>query len=90
VTSDNEADRDPAHTLDDDTASGTSEADPEKDAYDEKGSSTTHVKGLEVMVGRPDVHKILEDAVTKSTGPVSVDGKLSGCLLVVMLANSAR
>lgn len=82
MTSDNGVDNDPAHTLDDDTASGTSEADPEKDAYDEKGSSAVRVKGLEVMAGRPDVHKVLEDAVTRSTGPVSVDGELSGCSLI--------
>ena len=74
VTSDGGVDNDPEHSLDDDHSSGMSTADPEKDAYDEKDSSVVRIKGLDVMTGRPDVHKMLEDAVAKSTGPMSVDG----------------
>lgn len=73
VTSDGPADADPGHTLDD-SASGSS-GDPEKDAYDEKSGGVVRVKGLEILTGRPDLYRILEDAVTKSTGPVSVDGR---------------
>ena len=31
------------------------------------------IKGVEVNYGRPDIHALLEDIVTSSTGPVSVD-----------------
>lgn len=61
------------------------DADPEKDAeYDEKAStdvcdtpvveSYLNLKGVTIVSGRPDIPKILEDTVTTSTGPVSVDG----------------
>ena len=75
VTSDGGVDSDPQHTLDDDTASDLSKTDPEKDAYDEKGARISRIPGLEVRAGRPDVFKILEEAVTTSAGPVSVDGE---------------
>lgn len=72
VTSDGADDKDPRHELDDDSSTSS---DPEKDAYDEKSSTGSLVKGLSVSSGRPDIYKILEDAVTKSSGPVSVDGE---------------
>lgn len=74
VTSDGPIDNDPQHTLDDDGASST---DAEKGAYDEKmpATPTSVVKGVDVFNGRPDVRKILEDAVARSAGPVSVDGR---------------
>lgn len=74
VTSDGPIDTDPTHSLDDDTSSST---DPEKDAYsDIKAPPTpsTIAQGIELRSGRPDVAAILEDAVAKSAGPVSVDG----------------
>ena len=76
VTSDGGVDSDPQHTLDDDTASDLSKTDPEKDAYDEKVPPTPSsvLPGVDVFSGRPDVRRILEDAVTRSAGPVSVDG----------------
>ncbi len=60
-----------------------SSQDPEKDVeYDEKQSTVashsnegyTHIKGVELLPGRPDVRKILEESITTSDGPVSVDG----------------
>ncbi|THG97143.1 hypothetical protein EW026_g4808 [Hermanssonia centrifuga] len=59
-----------------------SSQDPEKDVeYDEKQSTVashsnegyTHIKGVELLPGRPDVRKILEESITTSDGPVSVD-----------------
>lgn len=69
VTSDNDA----SSPLDD---SASSTSDPEKNAYDEKGDDSMDIKGLQIVSGRPDIQKILEDAVTTSAGPVSVDGAL--------------
>jgi ferric-chelate reductase len=37
---------------------------------------TNHdISGVDLQFGRPDVHRILEEAVKASVGPVSVDGK---------------
>lgn len=84
VTSDGPVDTDPTHSLDDDTSSST---DAEKDAYSEKAPPTpsTIAQGIELRVGRPDVAAILEDAVNKSTGPVSVDGALRLCYSVCIV-----
>ncbi|KAF7789296.1 hypothetical protein EIP86_000240 [Pleurotus ostreatoroseus] len=60
------------------------DADPEKDGdFDEKNSveivnttafdASLDMKDVTVVSGRPDMRKILEDSVTTSTGPVSVD-----------------
>lgn len=60
----------PTGTLDD---SASMISDPEKDAYDEKAEAAPRIRGLQIAAGRPDVQKILQDAVTTSGGPVSVD-----------------
>lgn len=73
-------DADPTHALDDRSSGITETGDVEKDAYDEKNAAV-RVKGLDIVLGRPDVYKVLEDAVTKSAGPVSVDGECH-CWLV--------
>ncbi|KAJ3540668.1 hypothetical protein NM688_g6196 [Phlebia brevispora] len=62
------------------------DSDPEKEAEcDEKSSvevvdspttmidPSLNIKDVTVVSGRPDLRKLLEDAVTTSTGPVSVD-----------------
>lgn len=52
------------------------------DADVEKASASTHtahslpawtIPGVEVRYGRPDMHALLEDAVARARGPVSVD-----------------
>lgn len=56
----------------------------EKDVVDFKRSVGTEtmrldldIKGVNVYQGRPDLREVLEDAVTTSSGPVSVDGTLT-------------
>ena len=79
-----------AQTLDD-KDSGVSNSshhrdiDVEKEGeYDEKASTdasangvgnVADLKGVVTVSGKPDIRKILEDAVTSSGGPVSVDGE---------------
>jgi hypothetical protein len=41
-----------------------------------------NMNGVSVYNGRPNVHEILEDAVTTAEGPVSVDG-MSLCVLYI-------
>lgn len=66
---------------------GEKDIDPEKDGeYDEKSpvevvdtpafDSSLDIKDVTVIQGRPDLRKILEESVTLSSGPVSVDGQL--------------
>lgn len=73
----------------DDAASGISKSpstprDLEKEgAYDDQPSPSsdklsdafTSIKGIDIKYGRPDIPKILEDAVKGSDGPVSVDSE---------------
>ena len=40
------------------------------------------IKGVTVFGGRPNIREILEDAVTTSDGPVSVDGEDPSVLLL--------
>ncbi|KIP02112.1 hypothetical protein PHLGIDRAFT_309956 [Phlebiopsis gigantea 11061_1 CR5-6] len=74
VTSDGPVDSDPQHTLDDDDDDDSTDAEKGA-AYDEKLPPTpaSVLRGVDVIAGRPDVRKILEDAVSRSAGPVSVD-----------------
>ena len=61
------------------------DADVEREAeYDEKSptdvstesiEAVTDLKGVTTIPGRPDIRQILEDVVTTSDGPVSVDGE---------------
>ena len=41
----------------------------------------SELQGVSFLSGKPDLHKILEKAVTSSNGPVSVDGELPISLL---------
>ena len=64
-----------------DTKASPQLSDLEKEMDDEKSHSGSikvvegFLKGATTVVGKPDLHHILEDAVTNSTGPVSVDGE---------------
>lgn len=70
------------------------DTDPEKDGdFDEKNSveivdtpafdASLDMKDVTVVSGRPDIRKILEDSVTTSAGPVSVDGQCIRCSLAL-------
>ena len=62
------------------------DVDVEKGGSDEKASPAistqaiddlTEQRGVSFFSGKPNFHKILEEAVTSSDGPVSVDGECS-------------
>lgn len=42
-----------------------------------------NMKGVDVRFGRPNMHNLLEDIVTGSTGPVSVDSMYLLCYVVL-------
>lgn len=57
-------------------------SDVEKDAEEDVKSNGGSIKGVDgllkgatTILGKPDLYQILEDAVTKSDGPVSIDGE---------------
>ena len=54
------------------------EKDADEDDKSHQGSNKDIdglLKGVTTIAGKPDLYKILEDAVTNSDGPVSVDGE---------------
>ena len=73
----------------DEKRSRSSTPEKERSSYFTGRSIGLNYDCVRVYYGRPDVHEILEDAVTTSEGPVSVDGELFAVIIQSSVAYTA-